>query len=76
MQAQIQVLIANRIDEEIAVAISRLNPGSNIEVAKLQMFNGEVSKVLEFLIAYKIYVRIRMRETVVEEYIQWILLYV
>ena len=40
------------------------------------MFNGEVSKVLEFLIAYKIYVRIRMRETVVEEYIQWILLYV
>jgi len=31
--------------------VLQLNTGSNIEVAKLQMFNGKIGKVLGFLIA-------------------------
>ena len=41
----------------------------NIEVAKLQIFNRTTSKVLEFLIVYKLFIRIRIRETVIEEQI-------
>jgi len=40
---------------------------SNIKVAKPQIFNGESEKVSKFLIAYKLYIRMRMRNIVVEE---------
>ena len=36
---------------EVATIVPRPNIESNIEVAKLQMLNGKVGKVLEFLIA-------------------------
>ena len=50
------------------------NTGSNIEVAKPQIFNGEARDVLGFLTVCKLYIRIR--ETAVEEQVQWILSYV
>ena len=34
-----------------ATVVLQLNTGSNIEVAKLQMFNGKIGKVLGFLTA-------------------------
>ena len=40
------------------------------------MFDGTSSKVSGFVTAYKLYIRMRMREAVVEEQIQWVLLYV
>jgi len=46
------------------------------KVAKPQTFDGIPSKVSEFLSACKLYIRIRLRESTVEEQIQWILSYI
>jgi len=52
------------------------NTGSNIEMVKPPVFNGEAERVGEFITAYRLYLRIRMRGATVEEQIQWVLLYV
>ena len=46
------------------------------EVVKLQIFNGTTARVAGFITACKLYIRMRMREEMVEEQIQWILSYV
>jgi len=46
------------------------------KVARPQMFNGSSKKMSGFVIAYKLYIRIKIRRVVVEEQIQWILLYI
>ena len=56
--------------------VSRPNTRSNVEVAKPQTFNGKAEKVSEFLTACRLYIRIRMREVIIEEQIQWVLSYV
>ena len=70
MQAQLQALIG------VAAEILRFNTRSNVKVAKLQMFNRKVGKVLGFLTAYRYFIRMRMRNQSVEEQILWVLLYV
>jgi len=45
-------------------------------VVKPQTFDGIPSKVSRFIGACKLYVRMRLREALVEEQIQWILSYV
>ena len=63
-----QALLAEREEEEEAkVTIFRPNTRSNIKVAKLQMFNGATNKMLGFLIAYRLYIRIKMRNMLVKE---------
>jgi len=52
------------------VAIPKPSTGSNINMAKLQIFKRNTSKISEFLITYKLYIRIKMRDTIVEEQIQ------
>ena len=37
------------------------------EVAKLQVFDETSTKVLEFVITYRLYIRMKMREIAVEE---------
>ena len=54
----------------------RVGGGTVAEVAKLQNFDETPSKVSRFLSAYKLYIRIRLRESLVEEQIQWVLFYV
>jgi len=44
-------------------------------LAKLQTFDRVANKVLGFLIIYKLFIRMRMREAAVEEQIQWVLSY-
>jgi len=43
------------------------NIGSNIEVAKLPVFNKKVGKVRCFITVCKLYLRMRIREAIVEE---------
>ena len=45
------------------------NTRSNVEVAKLQTFNKKVGKISEFLIAYQIFIGMRMRSNIVKEQI-------
>ena len=46
------------------------------EIVKSLIFDGEASKVEEFITACKLYIRMRMREESVEEQVQCILTYV
>jgi len=50
--------------------IPQPNTELNIKVAKLQKFNGEVKKILGFLTACRLYIRIRMRKATIKEQIQ------
>ena len=74
LQEQIAVLIA-----QVGGAVGRGVGGdasAATEVAKPQTFDGTPLKVSEFIGAYKLYIRMRLRESAVEEQIQWVLLYI
>jgi len=47
-----------------------------MEVAKLPIFNRETERVGGFITACRLYLRMNIREAMVEEQIQWILLYI
>ena len=49
---------------------------TQVEVVKPQKFNESSKKVAGFIIACKLYIRMKMRGVTVEEQIQWVLLYV
>jgi len=69
----LQILIAQAGLEEVVreeVVVSQPNIGSNIGVVKLQTFNGELGKMVGFLTACKLYIRIWKRKAAVKEQIQ------
>ena len=41
--------------------VPRLNTGSNAKVAKPQAFNGETQKISGLLMAYRSYIRMKIR---------------
>ena len=71
MQAQIQALLAATREAESAEReATGSNTGPHIEVAKLAIFNGEAGRVGGFVITCRLYLRIKMKEAIVEEQIQ------
>ena len=72
MQTQIQVLLAARGGE----VIPRPNTKSNTEVAKPQVFDRSQGKILRFITACRLYIRMKIRGETVKEQIQQILSYV
>ena len=74
MQAQIQALLAAQGGAGGAAMGSNVRP--SMEVAKPAIFNGEAGKVGGFIMACRLYLKMKMRGTSVEEQVQWVLLYV
>jgi len=71
MQAQIQVLLtATGGAESTEREMMESNIRPYMEVAKLAIFNGEAEKVGRFVITYRLYLRMKMREATVKEQVQ------
>jgi len=64
MQAQLQAIQVGG-----AAEIPRPNIGFNTEVAKPQVFDGSSGKVSGFIMACRLYIRMKMREEAIEEQI-------
>ena len=73
MQAQIQALLAAQ-GEARAGGVGP-NMGSHMEVAKLAIFNREAGIVGGFITACRLFLRMKLREAMVEEQVQWVLSY-
>jgi len=76
MQVQIQaLLVAGTTEGEEREAMGS-NLGPQMEVAKPSIFSGEAGRVEGFVTACRLYLRMKMREVIVEEQVQYILSYV
>jgi len=75
IQAQIQALLAAQGAGAGREAMGS-NMGSHMEVAKPAIFNGEAAKVGGFITACRLFLRMKMRGSTVEEQVQWVLSYV
>jgi len=73
MQAQIQALLAVAGRER---GTTGSNMGSHMEVAKPAIFNGEAGRVGGFIMACRLYIKMKLRGNTVEEQVQWMLTYV
>ena len=76
MQVQIQALLAAQGGAGEAGETTRSNMGSHMEVAKPAIFNGEAAKVGGFITACRLFLRMKLRGSAVEEQVQWVLSYV
>jgi len=76
MQAQIQALLAAQEEAGRRGEVGGSNMGSQMEVAKPAIFNGEAEKMGGFITACRLFLRIKMRENSVKEQVQWVLSYV
>ena len=76
MQAQIQALLAVQERAGAGGAGVGSNMGSHMEVAKLAIFNREAGRVEGFIMACRLYIKMRLRGNTVEEQVQWVLTYV
>jgi len=75
MQVQIQALLAQAGGAGGERGTMGPNIGSHMEVAKLAIFNREAGRVGGFIMACRLYIKIKLRENTVEEQVQWVLTY-
>jgi len=68
MQVQIQALLA-AVEGGVGVGGAAMgsNAGPNMEMAKLAIFNGEAGKVGGFIMACRLFLRMKLRRATVEE---------
>ena len=76
MQVQIQALLAAQGGVGAGGAATGSNMGSHMEVAKPAIFNGEAGRVGGFIMASRLYIKMKLRGNTVEEQVQWVLTYV
>ena len=76
IQVQIQALLAAQGGAGVGGGAMGSNTGPHMEVAKPAIFNGEAGKVGGFITACRLYLKMKMRGTSVEEQVQWVLSYV
>ena len=78
MQAQIQALLvaAGGVTGGAERRAAEVNRGHQIEVAKPAIFSGKAGKVGGFIMVCRLYLRMKIREAMVEEQVQWVLSYV
>ena len=74
IQTQIQALITGGAGVKRGAMGSNMGP--QMKVAKSPVFNGEAGRVGGFITAYRLYLRMKMREAMVKEQVQWILSHV
>ena len=53
----------------VEVEVPRLNTGSNVEVFKSPISNKKASKIVDFVMICKLYIRMRISEVLVEKQI-------
>ena len=69
--------IIKQLQEQIATLETRARGvAESTEVTKLQVFNRASLKVSGFVIAWKLYIRMKIRGVIIKEQIQWVLSYV
>ena len=56
-----------RLNKEEEVVVFQPNTGSNINMAKPPIFSEKAGKVLGFLIIYRLSIRMKMRNDLVEK---------
>ena len=66
----LQAIIAQVRLEGAEEVAAFAQPNMQVEVARLQEFNGSSEKIAGFITAYKLYIYIKIRGVVVEEQIQ------
>ena len=76
MQVQIQALLAAAGGAGGERGIVGSNMGSHMEVAKPAIFNREAERVGGFIMACRLYIKMKLRGNIVEEQVQWVLTYV
>ena len=76
MQAQIQALLAVQREAGAGGEAGGSNMESHMEVAKPAIFNGEAGKIGGFIMACRLFVKMKMKENMVEEQEPWVLSYV
>ena len=76
MQMQIQALLAVQGGAGARGETTGSNMGSHMEVAKPAIFNREAGRVGGFIMACRLYIKMKLRGNTVEEQIQWVLTYV
>jgi len=76
MQAQIQALLVAQGAATAGGEAGGPNMRSHMEVAKPAIFNREAGKVGGFITACRLFVRMKLRRSTVEEQVQWVLSYV
>ena len=76
MQVQIQALLAAAGGAGGERGIVGSNTESYMEVAKPAIFSGEAERVGGFIMACRLYIKMKLRGNTVEEQVQWVLTYV